>query len=78
MGDEALTAETVLSGTLHVYVAFDWGEEVDLDHARRIVPAEVQGLARRPRTLPRVVRPARGASAPRPCGHRGNQRIDVI
>src|SRR5262245_58132731 len=52
MGTETLTAETVLSGTLHVYVAFDWGEEVDLDHARRIVPAEVQGLARRPRTPP--------------------------
>src|SRR5436305_2452977 len=52
MGDEALTAETVLSGTLHVYVAFDWGEEIDLDHARRLVPAEVQGLARRPRTPP--------------------------
>ena len=28
MGAEALTADTVLSGTLHVYVAFDWGEEV--------------------------------------------------
>src|SRR5437867_1835814 len=52
MGAEALTAETVLSGTLHVYVAFDWGEEADLDHARRLVPAEVQGLARRPRTPP--------------------------
>src|SRR3954470_14156529 len=52
MGDEALTAETVLTGTLHVYVAFDWGEEVDLEHARRLVPAEVQGLARRPRTPP--------------------------
>src|SRR5437773_11590829 len=52
MGTETLTAETVLSGTLHVYVAFDWGEEVDLDHARRLVPAEVQGLARRPRTPP--------------------------
>src|SRR5438132_588334 len=52
MGAEALTAETVLSGTLHVYVAFDWGEEVNLDHARHIVPAEVQGLVRRPRTPP--------------------------
>src|SRR5437764_15206035 len=52
MGAETLTAETVLSGTLHVYVAFDWGEEVNLDHARRLVPAEVQGLVRRPRTPP--------------------------
>src|SRR5262249_51995181 len=44
--------DAVVSGTLHVFVAFDWGEEVDLDRARRIVPAEVQGLVRRPRTPP--------------------------
>jgi len=50
MGTETLAADTVLSGTLHVFVAFDWGDEVDLDRARRIVPAEVQGLVRRPRT----------------------------
>ncbi len=50
MGTETLGPDTVLSGTLHVYVAFDWGEEIDLDTARRLVPAEVQGLARRPRT----------------------------
>src|SRR5437879_667753 len=42
--------EAILSGTLHIYVAFDWGEEVDLDHARRLVPAEVQALPRRRRT----------------------------
>jgi hypothetical protein len=52
MGTEALGTDTVLTGTLHVYVAFDWGEEIDLEHARRLVPAEVQGLARRPRTPP--------------------------
>jgi hypothetical protein len=40
----------VLGGTLHAYVAFDWGEEVDLDHARRLVPAEVQTFPRRRRT----------------------------
>ena len=34
--------------------------------------------SRRPRALPRPARPARGASAPCPCGHRGSQRIDVI
>jgi hypothetical protein len=39
-----------LAGTLHAYVAFDWGEEVDLEHARRLVPAEVQALPRRRRT----------------------------
>jgi hypothetical protein len=33
-----------------VFVAFDWGEEVDLDKARQLVPAEVEALARRPRT----------------------------
>jgi hypothetical protein len=39
-----------LAGTLHVYVAFDWGEEVDLDRARSLVPAEVHTLPRRRRT----------------------------
>jgi hypothetical protein len=31
-------------------VAFDWGDEIDLEHARRLVPAETQVLPRRPRT----------------------------
>jgi hypothetical protein len=35
---------------LHLYVAFDWGEEVDLEKARRLVPAEVHDLPRRRRT----------------------------
>jgi hypothetical protein len=35
---------------LHVYVAFDWGDEIDLDRARRLVPAEVHALLRRRRT----------------------------
>ncbi len=38
------------SGTLHVFVAFDWGDEVDLERARRLVPAEFQDVARRRRT----------------------------
>lgn len=42
--------EGILAGTLHVYVAFDWGDEVDLDRARQLVPAEVQALPRRRRT----------------------------
>jgi hypothetical protein len=46
----ALDASTPLAGTLHAYLAFDWGEEVDLDRARRLVPAEVQALPRRRRT----------------------------
>jgi hypothetical protein len=41
---------TPLAGTLHVYVAFDWGEEVDLDRAHSLVPAEVHILPRRRRT----------------------------
>jgi hypothetical protein len=41
---------TVLTGALHVYVAFDWGDEVDLERARQLVPAEVQALPRRRRT----------------------------
>jgi hypothetical protein len=41
---------TSLAGTLHIYVAFDWGDELDLDRARLLVPAEVQTLPRRRRT----------------------------
>ena len=39
-----------MRGTLHAHVAFDWGEELRLDVAQRLVPAELHGLARRPRT----------------------------
>ncbi len=39
-----------LAGGLHVYVAFDWGDEVDLEHAGRLAPAAVRALARRSRT----------------------------
>lgn len=42
------------SGVLHAFVAFDWGEEVDLDEARRRLPAESHLLPRRPRTPPSV------------------------
>jgi hypothetical protein len=40
----------VHAGKLHVYVAFDWGEEVLLDRARSLVPAETHVLPRRRRT----------------------------
>ncbi len=43
-------AAAALSGTLHTYVAFDWGDAIDLDHARRLVPSEVHALPRRRRT----------------------------
>ena len=45
-----LNDSSILRGTLHVFVAFDWGDELDLDAARRLVPAESQDLARRRRT----------------------------
>src|SRR4051794_40334363 len=41
---------SVLTGTLHIHVAFDWGEEVHLDEARRLARAEFQLLRRRRRT----------------------------
>src|SRR5205085_1292264 len=41
--------ETV-RGQLVAFVAFDWGDEVDLDRARRLAPAAARPLARRPRT----------------------------
>lgn len=43
-------ADQTLNGILHVHVAFDWGDEVDLDAARRMVPAEPHEIARRRRT----------------------------
>ena len=45
-----LEPAAVLTGTLHVYVAFDWGDEVDLERARALVPAEQHVLTRRRRT----------------------------
>jgi hypothetical protein len=39
-----------LAGTLHVFVAFDWGDEVDLERARSLAPAGQQELPRRRRT----------------------------
>ena len=39
-----------IAGQLHIFVAFDWGDEIDLDKARHLVRATVQGLPRRRRT----------------------------
>src|SRR5262249_1549138 len=39
-----------LAGILHVYVAFDWGDEIDLEQARALVPASFLELSRRRRT----------------------------
>ena len=45
-----LKDDAMLRGTLHVFVAFDWGDELDLDKARQLYPAQSQDLARRRRT----------------------------
>ncbi len=39
-----------LTGWLHLYVAFDWGDEIDLARARQAGPNVVLDLTRRPRT----------------------------
>ncbi|MBI3862885.1 MAG: hypothetical protein HY290_13425 [Planctomycetia bacterium] len=41
-------------GILHAFVAFDWGEEVDLERARHVLPAELHSLPRRLRTPPSI------------------------
>lgn len=43
-----------IAGILHAFVAFDWGEEVDFSTARKLVPAELHSLPRRPRTPPSI------------------------
>lgn len=45
-----LETRAPFSGYLHCFVAFDWGEEVNLDEARRLVPAQVHDLPRKRRT----------------------------
>ena len=40
----------IYRGLLHIFVAFDWGDEVNLELARKLVPAEVHALPRRRRT----------------------------
>src|SRR5262245_11866354 len=50
MQEQPATANALLSGTLHIYVAFDWGDEIDLEKARKLVPSSFQALPRRRRT----------------------------
>jgi hypothetical protein len=45
---------TAIPGTLHITIAFDWGEEIDLTHAARLVPAEQHAVPRRRRTPPSI------------------------
>ena len=44
----------VYSGILHTFVAFDWGEEVAIEKARQLVPAELHALPRKARTPPSI------------------------
>ncbi|HEV2970818.1 MAG TPA: hypothetical protein VGY55_12680 [Pirellulales bacterium] len=46
----AVDSSAVVSGTVHIYVAFDLGDEVDLEAARRLLVGQPQALARRRRT----------------------------
>lgn len=50
----APSEEEPLPGRLHVYVAFDWGEEVDLERARRQGTGVTLDMMRRPRTPPSI------------------------
>jgi hypothetical protein len=47
-----LATLSLLQGTLHIYVAFDWGDEIFLERVRQLVPASAQALPRRRRTPP--------------------------
>ena len=49
-GEREQAPATPIEGILHVYVAFDWGDEVDLETAATLVPAEPRTLPRRSRT----------------------------
>ena len=50
-GAMTMTAEEKpLQGILHVFIAFDWGEEIQLDAARQLWPARSGDLVRRLRT----------------------------
>src|ERR1043166_3262288 len=50
MSSAASAEPPLLPGHLSIYVAFDWGEEIDLERAGRLAPAAVRTLSRRPRT----------------------------
>jgi hypothetical protein len=46
----ALISEADLQGWLYIFVAFDWGDEVNLDQAGRLAPGALLDLPPRPRT----------------------------
>jgi len=43
-----------LTVTVHVYVALDWGDEIDLERARELAPSEPHTLPRERRTPPSI------------------------
>jgi hypothetical protein len=49
-GPDAAVPADVLTGRLHVYVAFDWGDEIDLNRARQQGAGVVLDMMRRSRT----------------------------
>ena len=49
-GEAADESPDVLAGILHIHLAFDWGDEIDLPRARTLIPSEHLELARRRRT----------------------------
>lgn len=50
MSESSLLPDRPLRGVLHVDVAYDWGDEIELFEAAKLAPSEEQGLLRRPRT----------------------------
>ncbi|MFO0899661.1 MAG: hypothetical protein U0836_19710 [Pirellulales bacterium] len=54
MVSESSAWDRPLAGTLHVNVAFDWGEEIDLEQAQSLAPATYHVLPRRSRTPPSI------------------------
>lgn len=44
----------VVTGTLHLIVSYDWCNEINLDLAAQLAPAQLQALSRRPRTPPTI------------------------
>lgn len=43
-------ADLLIDGVLHVFVAFDWGDEINLAQAQQLAPSRAQLLVRRKRT----------------------------
>lgn len=54
LGEPACKSVDPISGVLHAFVAFDWGEEIDLEKATQTLPAKLHGLPRKPRTPPSI------------------------